>query len=137
VSEACGVLTDHMDFKQSQIRVVRKGQDESIVALPTKISAQLQKLIARDDVYIYGEKPLVTRSVYDWVVKRSLSYVHKKITPHGLRHSFATHLLRSGSDLRVLQELLGHKNISTTEKYTHLELSDLSDVLNRHHPLKK
>lgn len=137
VTEACNVKTSEFNFKKSQIRTIRKGDKESIIALPLSITKQIQKVLNPKDTYLYGEEPLNTRSVYAWVVKRSLAFVNKKISPHGLRHSFATHLLRSGSDLRVLQELLGHQNISTTEKYTHLELADLSAALDKHHPLNK
>ncbi len=138
VSEACNLKHSDFDFKKAQIRAIRKGNQDSLVAIPQNISKQIKPLTLKNKgEYIYGDAPLNTRTVYSWVVKRSLSYIDKKITPHGLRHSFATHLLRSGSDLRVLQELLGHKNISTTEKYTHLELSDLSDALDKHHPLNK
>lgn len=137
VTEACSLKTKDFDFKNAQLHIVRKGEKESIVAVPKSVCMQIKPLIEKDSVYIYGEKPLSSRLVYNWVVKRSLTHVGKKITPHGLRHSFATHLLRAGSDLRVLQELLGHKNISTTEKYTHLELSDLNQTLEQHHPLNK
>jgi site-specific recombinase XerD len=137
VTEASNLKTKSFDAKAAQLRIIRKGQHESLVALPKTIAQQLKTLIEKDSLYIYGEKPLLSRVVYDWVVKRSVTHVGKKITPHSLRHSFATHLLRAGSDLRVLQELLGHKNISTTEKYTHLELSDLNQTLEQHHPLNK
>jgi len=137
VTEACELKVKSIDFKKSQITTVRKGQQESIIALPHKITEQIEKIINSKDLYIYGEKPLSSRQVYKWVVRRSTSVIGKKISPHGLRHSFATHLLRAGSDLRVLQELLGHNSIATTEKYTHLELSDLSQALDAHHPLNK
>lgn len=137
VTEACSLKAKNFDFKNAQLHIIRKGQKESLVAIPKSVCAQIKPLLEKSTVYIYGEKPLSSRIVYDWVVKRSLTHVGKKITPHGLRHSFATHLLRAGSDLRILQELLGHKNISTTEKYTHLELSDLNQTLEQHHPLNK
>lgn len=137
VSEACSIKHSDFNLKKSQIKTLRKGSKDSVVAVPQAITKQISPLLKKENTYLYGDTPLNTRTVYEWVVKRSLLYVEKKITPHGLRHSFATHLLRSGSDLRVLQELLGHKNISTTEKYTHLELSDLSEALDKHHPLNK
>ncbi len=137
VTEASNIKIGDINFKKSQIKSLQKGGKTSLIAIPNTISKQIKSILPLNFKFIYGNTPLNTRSVYDWVVKRSLLSVGKKISPHGLRHSFATHLLRSGSDLRILQELLGHKNISTTEKYTHLELSDLSEALDKHHPLNQ
>lgn len=137
VSEACNIKNKDYNFKSHEIRVNRKGGDTEEVCLPQSISKSINKYRLKDKAYIYGDKALNTRTVYNWIKNRSLKITHKKISPHSLRHSFATHLLRSGSDLRVLQDLLGHKSISATEKYTHLELSDLAQTLDNHHPLSK
>jgi len=81
---------------------------------------------------------LTDRSVRRIVVKyaRALA-MNGKIGPHTLRHSFASHLLQGGADLRVIQELLGHSSLSTTQKYTHLDIRHLMDIYDKAHPFAK
>jgi len=80
-------------------------------------------------------KRITTRSMARIVEKRlKQAGLAVKMGPHGLRHSFATHLLNSGADLRVIQELLGHASLSTTQKYTHLNLDQLTAVYDKAHP---
>ncbi len=68
---------------------------------------------------------------------RKFLKVQRPLTPHKIRHSFATHMLSQGADLRMIQELLGHKTLSSTEKYTHVSLTDLSEMCNTLHPVGK
>lgn len=83
-------------------------------------------------------KGLSDRGVRRLVVKYArMTGISGKIGPHALRHTFATHLLQGGADLRVIQELLGHSSLSTTQKYTHLDVTHLIDVYDKAHPFAK
>ena len=106
-----------------------------MIHLPQPTIEALKKL-NRQETYVYGKTPLNTRTAYqivkDWGKRAGLL---KPLHPHALRHSFATHLLSGGTDLRILQEILGHASLAATEKYTHLSLEQLSITMESHHPL--
>ena len=135
VSEACNLLWSQIDLDKGILRIKGKGNKERLAVIPDVVLNLLKKQ-KKQRGFLF-EKNRSTRKAYDrvryWGQKAGLK---KPISPHTLRHSFATHLLTSGSDLRTLQELLGHKSLSATQKYTHLSLSHLTRVLESHHPLK-
>jgi integrase/recombinase XerC len=140
VGELTSLKLNQIDFKQSLIRVFGKGGKERVIPLGEKAKENLkQYLKLRDSVVKTNEehvfvnirgKKISERTIQRWISKLS----PKKITPHGLRHSFATHLLESGADLRSIQELLGHESISTTQKYLHLNFDKLSKIYDKCHP---
>jgi integrase/recombinase XerD len=81
-------------------------------------------------------KPLTRMMIFTIIRKYAeIAGIAKKISPHTLRHSFATHLLQNGADIRVIQELLGHEDISTTEIYTHLDKQSLHETISKFHPM--
>ncbi len=135
VSEACGLSWSQIDLEKGILRIKGKGNKERLAVTPELVLKLLKKQKKQKGPLF--EKNASTRRAFDrvryWGQKAGLN---KPLSPHILRHSFATHLLTSGSDLRTLQELLGHKSLSSTQKYTHLSLSHLTRVLEAHHPLK-
>ena len=137
VSEACQLKTADINWKNQSIKVRGKGGKERIISMPKKSVEALEKL-KDNSPYLFGKKALNERKAYDIIRKLGLEAgLLKPLHPHALRHSFATHLLSSGSDLRALQELLGHKTLAATQKYTHLDLSQLSQTLDKFHPIYK
>jgi integrase/recombinase XerC len=148
VSELVGLQWADIDFLLGIVRVLGKGSKERIVPIG-EIALQAlrdygQQQRKKWNLSCKGETPvflnnrgerITTRSVARIVEKHlQLAGIQIKMGPHGLRHSFATHLLNSGADLRVIQEMLGHASLSTTQRYTHLNLDQLTAVYDKAHP---
>ncbi|MEO6726962.1 MAG: tyrosine recombinase XerC [Blastocatellia bacterium] len=151
VSEMVGLNLTDIDFTNQTVRVKGKGRKERIVPFGNHALKALQDYLAvRGELLIeadpdkmdpkavfmnYQGTRITTRSVGRMVDKyvKICADVHH-ISPHSLRHSFATHLLNAGADLRVIQELLGHVRLSTTQQYTHVSTDKLMEVYDKAHP---
>ena len=144
VSELAGLNRRDIDSEDSLLRVRGKGSKERIVPL-TKyaleaIQAYLQKREDEQEALLLNYKGarLSTRSIRRILEKLALEAgLTQHLHPHMLRHSFATHLLDGGADLRSVQELLGHAKLSSTQIYTHLTRERLREVYNQSHPRSK
>lgn len=154
VSELTGLNLSDIDFDQRLVRVIGKGNKERIVPIGKKALEAVGNYIKSTDrlrrkgrnLEESGDSPLFLNNRGGRLSSRSVSTLIKKyvtesglvngITPHSIRHTFATHLLDSGADLRSVQELLGHVSLSTTQKYTHVTLDKLMDVYDKAHPRK-
>lgn len=141
VSELTGLDVDDIDRGERTVRVLGKGRKERIVPYGARAAAALTAWLARRGAapgpLFVGRRGrrLGVRAVFGVVRARARAAgITRRVGPHTLRHSFATHLLERGADLRVIQELLGHANISTTEIYTHVTGSRLRDIHRRFHP---
>lgn len=138
VSEACQTQWADIQWGPRSLKVqYGKGGKQRMVALPDRVVEHLKKEQTRaTGSYLLGEAPLSTRKAYEIVRASGLQAgLQKPLNPHALRHSYATHLLSSGSDLRVLQDLLGHQSLTATQKYTHLSLAGLSQIMEQSHPM--
>lgn len=147
VSELTDARISRLDMEQHLLIVEGKGSKERIVPVsPVAISLIQKWLLKRremdvkpegDDILFLNRRgrPL-TRVMIFYIIKETaaLAGIKKKVSPHTLRHSFATHLLEGGANLRAIQEMLGHESISTTELYLHLDRSRLRRELLDHHP---
>ncbi|MBI3543429.1 MAG: tyrosine recombinase XerC [Deltaproteobacteria bacterium] len=145
-AETAGLDWSDVDWAQSQLKVRQgKGGKDRIVPLIASVAEALKKLQAEGGGAAAGPvfrnfrgTRLTTRSIQKIVVAQaSLRGLEGQATPHTLRHSFATHLLGNGANLRAIQELLGHSSLSTTQRYTHLDQKALCDEYDRSHPLAK
>ncbi|SFS32667.1 site-specific tyrosine recombinase XerD [Lutibacter maritimus] len=150
VSELINLKLSDLFFEEGFIRVLGKGNKERFVPINT----QTQKYILfyintirvhlnihkkyEDTIFLNRRGKILTRVMIFTIIKNLAvkAGIKKKISPHTFRHSFATHLLERGADLRAIQQMLGHESITTTEIYMHLDKSFLKDVLNTFHPRK-
>jgi integrase/recombinase XerC len=142
-SELIGMNRADIDRNDSLVRIRGKGRKERIVPIGSKalyaIDAYLGSLtVSPDTAAIFlgpSGKRLTVRTVQRILENhRKQLGLKQKASPHALRHSFATHLLESGADLRAIQELLGHASLSTTQRYTHVNLDSLMEVYDKAHP---
>jgi integrase/recombinase XerC len=142
-SEVSGLNVGDVDFMGGTARVFGKGSRERIVPVGGEALARLRDYLktragapAGAPLFINGRGARLSDQGVAWILKRwiRVSGWSKPVTPHVFRHSFATHLLNSGCDLRSVQEMLGHKSLATTQVYTHLSLEQLKKVYRRSHP---
>jgi integrase/recombinase XerD len=143
VSELIGLKMDGVNVEAGFVRCMGKGSKERIVPLGASaadaVSAYLRSRRVRtptDYLFLNNRGNKLSRMGF-WMILRScgvLAGIRKKLTPHVLRHSFATHLLERGADLRAVQTMLGHSNISTTEIYTHVMRERLKEIYKTYHP---
>jgi integrase/recombinase XerD len=147
VSELVGLELANLNMNQGVIRVIGKGQKERLVPIGEEAHESLQvylgngrpgllKGVQTDSVFVTSRKAGMTRQAFWYMVRRYAVKcgVSQKLSPHMLRHSFATHLLNHGADLRVVQLLLGHSDLSTTQIYTHIAREGLKRMHEIHHP---
>jgi len=141
ISELVGLDIADVDFIGGIVKVMGKGKKERIVPIGEKAIAAIRDYLDKrkkqaDTLFLNksGQR-ITTKGVRDIVKKYiRLASIKQGVSPHTLRHSFATHLLNRGADLRSVQELLGHANLSTTQIYTHLTTERLRDVYDKAHP---
>ena len=147
VSELIGLEVVNLGMSQGVIRVMGKGQKERLVPLGEEALSWMQQYLreARPDLMRGGDCPLVfvtsrkagmTRQAFWYAIRKHAvaAGITRPVSPHMLRHSFATHLLNHGADLRVVQLLLGHSDLSTTQIYTHIAREGLKRLHSTHHP---
>ena len=147
VSELVLLTLEQVNVRQGVIRVIGKGDKERLVPLGEECMDWLSQYLKHARVELLGGKvsnylfvtkrgAAMTRQAFWYAIKKHavVAGISKPLSPHTVRHAFATHLLNNGADLRVLQLLLGHSNVSTTQIYTHVAAERLKSVHAQHHP---
>ena len=143
VSELTSLDIGELDLRSGMVRVTGKGGKERIVPVGSRALEALQKYLddrsgdtAKGALFLNSRGERINRRsvsrIVDFHVMRIAAF--KRISPHTLRHTFATHMLEGGADLRAIQELLGHASLSTTQKYTHVSIDRLMEVYDKAHP---
>ncbi len=146
-SEVADLKTGHINFETSYLRITGKGEKQRIVPMGRSARDSVKKYLERvrskwvkdgdqDALFVSRSGKKLSRQTIWMILKKYIrnAGLKKRVYPHILRHSFATHLLENGADLRVVQELLGHSDISTTQIYTHVERSRLKSIHQKFHP---
>ena len=148
VSEAVGLRISDVYLKEGFVRIIGKGDKQRIVPLGEPAAEAVSKYLelrpepadsASEDILFLNRfgRPLSRVSMFNLVKQQALlAGIRKEISPHTFRHSFATHLIEHGADLRAVQEMLGHESILTTEIYTHIDSSTWQAAVLEHHPRK-
>jgi len=147
VSELVNLELANINLNQGVVRVLGKGQKERLVPIGDEAHECLKNYLSSgrpallqgvqtDSVFVTARKSAMTRQAFWYMVRRYAGEcgISRKLSPHMLRHSFATHLLNHGADLRVVQLLLGHSDLSTTQIYTHIAREGLKRMHEAHHP---
>ena len=148
VSELCGLRLSQLFFKEQFIRILGKGSKERLVPINARAMESIERYRSEvrvhlaiapgheDILFLNRRGQKLSRAMIFHLIKELASQagVQKKVSPHTLRHSFATHLVHHGADLRAVQEMLGHASITTTEIYTHLQQEHLRKAILRYHP---
>lgn len=144
VSELCGLNHGQVDLAQGVVRVLGKGNKERLCPVGRIAMRCLKTFIERFDLVVDLNRPVIVQRSGKRMEPREIQKLLKvhlraaglplDLTPHKLRHSFATHMLDEGADLRAVQELLGHANLSTTQIYTHVSIARLKEAHQQAHP---
>lgn len=147
VSELINLRISNLYFEQGFVRIIGKGNKERLVPISQKAIKEINYYLEergklniaegyRDILFLNRRGKQLTRVMIFTIIKRlaAKANIPKNISPHTLRHSFASHLIDGGADLRAIQEMLGHESIMTTEIYTHLDREYLRETIIEHHP---
>ena len=141
ISELTELDVAHVDFVSETLRVTGKGSKERIVPIGGPALSALQRyrqqaVVISGPLFLSKRRTRITQQAIDLLLKKYLKHssIPFTISPHKLRHTFATHLLDAGADLRSVQELLGHSSLSTTQIYTHVTKERLRQAYDQAHP---
>ncbi len=145
VSEIAGLNVDDINIKEGLVKVRGKGKKERILPIGSKAIEALRSYMVEKIILKKRDRAIFLNRMHTRLSERSIRRIVVKyakmigingmIGPHTLRHTFASHLLQAGADLRIIQELLGHSSLSTTQKYTHIDVTHLMDIYDKAHPL--